>query len=356
MRSSHTRSWLLGVTAVALALTACSAEPTSAPAPGDEDDVVTQPIVGPDFSTVFSGAGSPWYSEIPADAAIDPRSAEFVAELVEDDENPVVSVNGWTIPVYEADASTPRYTVSPTEDYVPGGWALPDVPIPDAAAPDPQDDGHMVVIDREAGCVYEFWQARRESSGWTASWANATPADGDGVYPDGLSSRASGLSAAAGLIWPQELAAGEINHALAFAYPNTRDGGPVPPATASDGTTESDTALPEGARLRLDPSIDVGALGLSRAQETIAEALQTYGMILVDTSGGMALNAASPQTYENFPYPPSWSAGIWADLSGIPFESMQVLPVEPQVDRYSGPPVTNRCSEGAFLGADSDDE
>jgi hypothetical protein len=356
MRASRTRSWLLGVATLALALTACSATPTPPPAPEDESDVVTQPIVGPDFSTVFADGDSPWYSEIPADAAIDPRSAEFVAGLVEEDSNPVVSVNGWTMPVYEADASTPRYTVDPTEDYVSGGWSLQNVPIPDAAAPDPQEDGHMVVVDREAGCVYEFWQARREGSGWTASWANATPTDGDGIYPDGLSSRASGLSAVAGLIWPQELAAGEIDHALAFAYPDTRDGGPVPPATASDGTTESDTALPEGARLRLDPSIDIAALGLSPAQETIAEALQTYGMILVDTSGGMSLYAASPQSYENFPYPPSWSADIWKDISGIPFDAMQVLPVEEQVERYSGPPVTNRCSEGAFLGEDDGGE
>ncbi|WP_300016076.1 hypothetical protein [Pseudonocardia sp.] len=354
MRASRTRSWLLGVVTVALALTACSAEPTDPPAAGDGSDEVTQPIIGPDFSTIFAEGDSPWYTEIPVDAPIDPRSEEFVAELVEDDSNPVVSVNGWTIPVYEADASTPRYTVEPTEDYLPG-WALQDVPIPDAAAPDPQDDGHMVVVDREEGCVYEFWQARREGSGWTASWANATPTDGDGIYPDGLSSRASGLSSIAGLIWPQELAAGEIDHALAFAYPNTRDGGPVPPATASDGRTESDTALPEGARLRLDPSIDIEALGLSPALEAIAEALQTYGMILVDTSGGMALNAASPQTYENYPYPPSWSADIWADLSAIPFESMQVLPVGSQTERNSGPPAINRCNEGALQGGDDDE-
>ncbi|GAA2564247.1 hypothetical protein GCM10010210_44160 [Pseudonocardia hydrocarbonoxydans] len=350
MRAPRTRSWLLGTVTLSLVLSACSGGTTDQPGPGEESDEMPQSVVGPDFSTVFD-ADSLWYDRIDDDAAIDPRSDEYVAALVEEGENPVVSVNGWTMPVYEADAATPRYTIQPTEDYVAGGWTLRDVPIPDAAAPDPQEDGHMVVVDRDEGCVYEFWQARREGTGWTASWANATPTDGDGVYPDGLSSRASGLSAIAGLIWPQELAEGRIDHALVFAYPNTRSGGPVPPATASDGTTDDDTALPEGARLRLDPSIDVDSLGLSPTQNVIAEALQTYGMILADTSGGMSLYAASPQSFENFPYPTSWSGDIWKDLSAIPFESMQVLEVEPQVERYSGPPVTNRCSDGAFGGA-----
>jgi len=316
-----------------MALVACS----TPPAPESE----SRPIVGPDGAGLFGGAGSPWFQRVPAGASVDPRSAEYVARMLA--EIPLVSVNGWTVPVYEADSATPRYPVTATEDYVPGGWTLPAVPIPDAAAPDPKEDGHMVVVDRSAGCVYEFWQARRLGAGWTASWVNATPADGTGVYPDGLSARASGFSAAAGLIWPQELAAGRINHALVFAYPFSRDSGPVPPATKSDGRSDG-AALPMGTRLRLDPSIDVESLGLAPEQVTIARAMQEYGLILADSGGGFTLFAAAPQSYATFPYPSSWTRDTWANISAIPFNALQVLqPTEP-VDRYSGPQVTNRCA------------
>jgi hypothetical protein len=352
MRSSWRRSWIVGGVAVALALTACSSPPEPESEPEEVENQA--PIVGPNGSGLFAGEGNPWFEPVPEDAAVDERSEDYVAQLLT--EIPLVSVNGWTVPVYETDGSAPRYTVDATEDFTAGGWSLPDVPIPDAAAPDPQDDGHMVVLDRSSECVYEFWQARREGETWTASWVNATPADGDGIYPDGLSSRAGGLSAAAGLIWPQELRAGEIDHALVFAYPFTRAGDPTAPATASDGRTDGEEApaLPMGARLRLDPSLDLDSLGLSRSERTIARALQEYGMILGDSSGGFTIYAAAPQSYTNFPYPRSWSQDIWANISGIPFDRMQVLDFPDPEDPYSGPPVTNRCNENA--PGDSGDE
>jgi hypothetical protein len=280
---------------------------------------------------------------VPADAPIDPKSAAYVTQLLTS--KPLVSVNGWTIPVYEADAATPKYPVTAKENYVDGGWTLPAVPIPDSAAPDPQEDGHMVVVDHTSQCVYEMWQAKHTGDGWTASWVNATPADGTGVYRDGLAARAAGMSAASGLIWPQELAAGKIDHALIFAYPSTKNSGPVAPATANDGQTDDGTAaLPEGAHLRLDPSIDLDSLDLPPEQLTIARALQQYGMILGDTAGGFTLYAAAPQSFTSFPYPASWSTDIWADISKIPFDHMQVLSLPPPTPKYSGAPVTNRCT------------
>jgi hypothetical protein len=326
--------------AVALTLAGCS---SSQPGPRDPAQEQVLPAVpGPDGRTLFEGAGNPWYQQVADDAPVDPRSADYVRRLLT--EKPLVSVNGWTIPVYEANSTTRRYAVSATEDHTGGGWTLPGVPIPDSAAPDPEEDGHMVVVDRAADCVYELWQASRDGDGWTASWVNATPADGTGVYPDGLSARASGLSAAAGLIWPQELAAGEIKHALVFAYPYSAQGDPAAPATASDGRTGDGAALPMGSRLRLDPSVDVDSLGLPPAERTIAHALQTYGMILADTSGGFTLYAVAPQSFPSFPYPKSWSRDIWKDISAIPFDRMQVVSAGTATPRHDGAPITNRCS------------
>ncbi|GEL24499.1 hypothetical protein PSU4_34530 [Pseudonocardia sulfidoxydans NBRC 16205] len=347
--TSRTRTAVVLLATLAVVVAGCSGSgggdqtPTTTNAPADADKIPAD-ITGPDGSRLFTGAGNPWTTPVPDDTAPVAGSDRYVQKLLT--ERPLVSVSGWTIPVYDADAATPKYTVTASEDHTGhGGWILPDVPVPANAKPDPQEDGHMVVVDRQANCLYEFWQARKEGSGWGASWINATPADGDGIYPDGISARAAGISAGAGLIWPQELAAGEIDHALVFAYPYTRSGGPVAPATSSDGTTDGADALPEGARLRLDPSIDVDSLGLPPAQTVIAKALQKYGMILADTSGGFTLYAASPQSFESFPYPQSWTHDLWKDVSDIPFDALQVVDDGPQFDKHDGPPITNRCNQ-----------
>jgi hypothetical protein len=326
---------------------------------GDSPSNHAGPIVGPDGSDLFSGAGSVWHQTIPAGAAIDPRSADYVRQLMvkaDDDkskERPVVSVNGFTVPVYEADATTPRYSIGilPKDSFVDGGWTLPAVPIPDVAVPDSRTDGHLVVLDRPAGCAYEFWRAAFDKGAWKAGWVNATPIDGDGVYPDGLAGRGTGISAAAGLIWPQELAAGSINHALLFASPWTRRDAAVPPATASDGRHGPEIAgLPAGARLRLDPSVDVDSLGLTPDQRTIAVALQKYGMILGQTSGSLTLYAASPSSYLRFPYPDEWAKSPWASVDAIPFDRMQVLALPDPVRKPTRVPVLNRCTENAVHG------
>lgn len=317
------------------------------------------PVVGADGTHLFDAVTSPWTTPLPAGAPVDPRSTAVVAQLLT--EKPVVSVNGWTVPVYDADATTPRYRVTATGGVVRGGWTLPAVPVPAAAVPDPQDDGHLVIVDRSSRCVYELREAgvvRSPNGGgtWTASWVNATPADGDGRYPDGLSTRSSGLSAAAGLIWPQELAAGRIDHALAFSSPFTADGPHVTPATAAAAGPPAGNpaaALPEGARLRLDPTLDLDTLKLTPQERTIAVALQRYGMVLADRSGGFTLFAAGAQGYETFPYPPNWAIDIWAGLGAIPFSRLQLLALPAPQPPYEGPPVRNRCNQDAVTGPDA---
>jgi hypothetical protein len=202
-----------------------------------------------------------------------------------------------------------------------------------------------VVLDRRTQCVYEFYRAHRTPTGWTAEWANATPAGGNGIYPDGVSTRASGISSSAGLIWPEELLAGEIHHALVFAYPYTRTGGPVGLATGSDGRTTTDSALPIGAHLVLDPTINIEALHLTPTEKTIAKALQRYGMILADTSsGGLALYAVHPTSFAADPYSSIWPEQTYAGISQIPFNRMKVLPLGNQKPPYQGPPLPNRCT------------
>lgn len=329
------RPAVVGVIAVLLA-GGCAGEPAAPPFTSDREPLGAA-------SRPFRSPGSPWTQPVPADAAIDPQSAAYVAKFAE--LVPVVAVRRFTVPVYVADASSPTYTVRPTADYAVPGYALHDVRIPDGVAPDPDDDGHMAILDEVSGCVVEFYRARRTDDGWTAEWANSTPADGSGIYPDGLSTRASGFASPAGMIWPDELRAGRISHALIFAYPFTRKDDIVGEATRTDGRSLDPAALPIGAHLRLDPTLDLDRLGLTPSELTIARALQEFGMILADSSGGFSLYAPHPRSFPTDPYPPLLGEVDYAGIQQIPFDRMQVLALGEPRKRYTGPPIANRCNE-----------
>jgi hypothetical protein len=327
--------------AVALVCSAAALSACAAPAPVSK----TQQPITPISSDFFSRPDSLWRTPVPVDAPADPRSAQYVQRLKELE--PVVAIRNFTTPIYRADAMAPRYRISPTADYAPPEAVLDSVPIPDHAQPDPAGDGHLAILDATSNCVFEMYRGQRTVDGWTAEWINGTPTDGDGIYPDGLSTRASGISVTAGLIWPEELRAGKIDHALVFAYRFTKDGGPVAPATRSDGDSTDPAALPIGAHLVLDPSLDLSTLELTPAETMIAEALQRYGMILADSGGGLSLFAVSPQSYPADPYAALFGPVTYGGIGGIPMDRMKVLPLGEQREAYQGPVTSNRCTDAA---------
>lgn len=268
---------------------------------------------------------SPFNRPIARSARVDPKSAPMVRALAEIVRGSgfVLSVERWTVPVYVADKKTPRYDVQLTASWA-HGRVLRAAPIPHNARPDPGGDGHLAVVDPVTGCEYDFYAAKRKGSGWTATWANTLPLTGDGIFHEGISARASGFGLLAGLIFPDELKRGEIRHALVFSSPLTRAGAPVVPATLGDGPSRVAGAMPFGARVRLDPTLDVDSLDLPRWQRTIARALQKYGMYLGDTGGAVSVYAVHPQSYDGDPYP-ELAAGNYAYLDGIPLERLQVM-------------------------------
>jgi hypothetical protein len=256
--------------------------------------------------------------------SVDPGSAAYISRLSGLDL--VVSLRQWTVAVYGAAPDTAPTDVALEDDWGSGVTRLAGVPMPAGARPDPAGDGHLSVVQPSTGCVYDLFRARGVDGSWAADWANATTAGSSGIYADGGGTRAAGFSAALGLIWPQELASGHIDHALVFAYPSTRSGAPVAPATRSDGRTTTAGALPMGARLRLDPALDLSTLKLNRAERVIARALQEYGMVLGDTSGGFTLYAAHPMGLGYDPYPKLFgTTSDWASLARIPKGRLQVL-------------------------------
>ena len=314
------------------------ATPTSPPATPTTPPSSSTPPAPADR---FYSADSPFNQPIAPGAAVDSNSAQMVQTLVSGAARGfAISAKGWTTPLYYADASTPRTTFRLTAEW---GIArtMTGVPVPANAQPDPEGDGHLTIVDRASGCEYDFWQAHRAEDGsWSASWGNATDTK-TGIYEGGFAATAAGFTNTAGKIWPDELRRGRIKHALVFAFPHTKAGGPVPPATSSDGDSTHPGAIPEGARLQLDPELDLDTLSLAPWQRTIARALQEYGMYLGDTGDTVGLSAIHADSFPGTPYP--WGDVAHATMPVQLLERMRVLKLPPQYEP-EGRLVRTKCA------------
>lgn len=309
-----------------LATSASAANPTTGLV-----DAGSTPISRLAANPVPFAADSPFNQLIDPDAAVDPGSKVMVRSLVRSSRQGfAVTWRRWSVPVYFADASTPRRRVRLTARWR-AARALHSIPIPRRAIPDPEDDGSIAIVDRSTGCEYDFWQFKRKRGRWSASWGNSIRTDGTGVYPYGLSARASGFALTAGLLWPEDLAGSSIEHALAFSYDFTKAGGPVTPATETDGVTRSRDAIPIGARVRLDPTLDLNTLNLNRYQLMIAQALQRYGMILVDSGGGVSIYARGPRGAARGTWNGLLPGRTYPPLDAIPVHRLQVMDTGPQI-------------------------
>ncbi len=281
-----------------------------------------------------------WNTPIATGAKIDPNSDTMIGgftTVANAQGGIALSYQNSGVPVYIANANTPRVDVLLLDSNTP----LTGVPIPPGAIVECGFDQLMGVLDPQTNLFYEFIVTEHLNDGsWRALTGNVIDMGGSGIFPGGGSVatgvRGSGFSLLAGMIWPQELRDGAINHALAFYYFPTRSGGPVLPATSSDGTVDDPTALPMGAHLQLDPNLDLNTLNLQPWERTIAQALQTYGMYCADTGFGITLSMLHGYSFQGDPYagllPPEAYDG-WAFLNKLPAQSFRVLqPPPPVVD------------------------
>ena len=255
---------------------------------------------------------SPWNTPIPTNAPTDPDSEKMIAMLSAKGTQLSANLKKWTVPVFAIDAfRSPHLNVRTTSDCLsprvdPDGDNLAQgIPIPDDVWPDPSDDGHLSLIDTNK---HECWDYSRfvriSSTKVTASRIDVWDLNGSGyrVPFTGTNwwtcgARGSGTPLLGGLVRPEEVQAGVIRHALAFGCPvNRRSRSPdtkeelcSPPAERTDGEGIGAQYIPEGARLQLDPALDLQTLNLSKAALVVARALQVYGMYDVDNAATCSL-------------------------------------------------------------------
>jgi hypothetical protein len=252
---------------------------------------------------------SHWNERIPADAKTDSQSSRLIDDLSKGDF--AVNMEDWSIPVYYVNSdSVPNVNVINSRPGICGkGFAEPNhIPIlPDFIASPPVgdfSDNHICILDTAKMTEWDMWAARKNRDGvWTTGLGAVTDLRSSGVEKpwfeqgnefDAHRSRAGGFPLIAGLIRPDEIRAGKIDHALVFAYQRGRSEFFIPPASTAQATfmeMNNRFGIPMGGRIQLDPAINVDTLNLSPACKVIAKALQEYGAFNGDYAGATVLYA-----------------------------------------------------------------
>ncbi len=242
-------------------------------------------------------ATSPFNLPLPTNPRLDLNSAALVEHLRQN--NHGAAITDYGVPIYFADTTTPRRPVPCIKDWGTCPTAKP-VPIPAEAKPSPGSDAAMVIIDWSTRIVYEYWQYQTDKT----SWSHAQSIDGDGRHGGAVG---AGVSRLAGVVRIAELQAGVIPHALVFSSDMICPRIFRYPASKTDGSNLAGITpcLPEGARIQLDPSVQVDSLpGLTRGERMVARALQRYGAYAIDNGGArMALIMQMPTASTGNPYP-----------------------------------------------------
>jgi outer membrane biosynthesis protein TonB len=298
----------------------------------------------------FFAPTSFWNERLSASAPVDPNSGGIVSALsalasTEEAEKkgPAINTTAWSVPIYTVPASqaTVRVAlVNATSAALQAAWSA--VPLPSNAQPAAGSDEHLVVWQPSTNKMWEFWGLEKPKGTWQASWGGAMEnvmAD-KGVYgPEAWSgasttwgASASSLPIAGGLITFEDLERGVINHALAIAVPNVREGEYASPAKRTDGYRVGPTTLPEGAHLRLEPGLDLAALHLPPFTLMLAKAAQRYGMFVRDRASNIAFYGQDPIPLGTEPYegPHGYFENEWPEqlLASFPWSHLQVLKME----------------------------
>jgi hypothetical protein len=201
----------------------------------------------------------------------------------------------------------------------PGPMPVPaDAPIEGYPKPG-NGDRHVLVIDRDNCWLYELYDARYQKNGsWNAGSAAVWDLLRNELRPyEWTSADAAGLPIFPGLARYDEVASGQIKHALRFTLEDSRAAF-VLPATHWAANSTNTLAAPMGMRLRLKADYDISSFP-AQAQ-VILTALKRYGMIMADNGSSMFLGGDPDNR---------WSNDDLGTLKQVPASAFEVLAMNP---------------------------
>jgi hypothetical protein len=272
--------------ATTLIATACGSEA------GDEIKLGGGPGIGEGKCAVFPEDN--WWNQDISLAKADKLSKDHIDSITEG------SIRGNLHPDFGTMYGIPyQYVSDPITkstvlfDDVPEQSDREPYPIPDDPLIEDGSDAHMLMVHTDECVLYELFSASQDSEGWHAYSGAIWDLKENSTRPAcWTSADAAGLPIYPGLARYEEVAKGEINHALRFTAEVTQ-GAYVAPAShyASTASDPSNPKLPPmGLRVRLIEGYDIS--GAPPQSKVILTALKKYGMILADNGSGWFISGA----------------------------------------------------------------
>jgi hypothetical protein len=283
----------------------------------------------PTLSPSSPGLGSQaaWHQDISL-APLDPRSARIIAEInLNGDELRPAFGSGpeHGFPYVVVPGRQPKVPVRIAADGYPQESDFGRAPVPPHSPIEPGRDQHVLVVDRRHCELYELYGARyvgHVRNAWRARSTARFDLRSKRRRPHGWTSAdAAGLPIFAGLVRYEEVAAGEIDHALRVNVARTRRAY-VHPATHFASRHCGQNLPPLGMRLRLRAGYPT--IGLGPQARVIAEALKRYGLIVTDNGGNWFFTGTTDHRWDDI------------DLSGL----RQISGSDFEVVQSAHPPVT----------------
>jgi hypothetical protein len=241
--------------------------------------------------------------------------------------------------VLEAAAGTPMRQFEPNGDFFEPDCDLAEMPVPEGGniegesgyACTSDGDCHLLVFDPAGGKLYEMYRADLSSGfsgGCLAVWESSRTYDELLRGDQCTSADAAGFPIAPLLFTADEVAAGEIDHAIRFILPNDRiQEGYVRPATHGTRSTTGGADAPAfGVHLRLRADYPIDSLP-SEGAKVVARAMQKYGMYHAD-GGNIALTGQSDR----------YTTAKWdglldpRDLGDLQVEDFEVIDHGPMIE------------------------
>jgi hypothetical protein len=190
--------------------------------------------------------------------------------------------------------------------------------------PDADGDRHVLVVDSGACRLYELFDAHPNDDGsWHAGSGAVYDLRADDLRPAGWTSAdAAGLPITPGLVRYEEVAAGHVDHAIRVTVPESQNQYVWPARHAASDS--GDAALPPmGLRLRLKGGADLSGLGPQA--RIVAQAMQTYGVIVADNGSPWYLSGAPDEGWDNDDLQ-SLGTLTGADFEAVDAASLMVAP------------------------------
>ena len=203
------------------------------------------------------------------------------------------------IPYVIVNGSQPKVkiTFEYADESDPGPYPIPVNP-PIEGGGSSTGDRHILIVDKDNCLLYEIYSAYPQSDGsWKAGSGSIYNLSSNTLRTKyWTSADAAGLPILPGLVRYDEVASGEIKHAIRFTVPQTKKSFLWPARHYASSLTDTKYP-PMGQRFRLKKDFDIKTF--PKDCRVILMALQKYGMILADNGSAWYLSGVPDERWNN---------------------------------------------------------